>query len=105
MSKRERVQAALKGDPVDRVPISFWGHFASDPRTGEEVAGACLAFQRRFDWDFVKMMPTGMFFPEAMGCQLTPPLGPGGANQLTSSVVNGPADWARLPEPDPTSSK
>ena len=25
MNKRERVDAALRGQPVDRVPISFWG--------------------------------------------------------------------------------
>ena len=26
MNSRERVMAALHGNPVDRVPISFWGH-------------------------------------------------------------------------------
>src|SRR5437667_19986 len=26
MTKRERVLAALRGDPVDRVPLSFWLH-------------------------------------------------------------------------------
>src|SRR5262245_21363509 len=26
MNKRERVQAALQGKPVDRPPISFWRH-------------------------------------------------------------------------------
>src|SRR5581483_3816874 len=102
MSKRERVRAALAGDEVDRVPISFWGHFEADPRTGEEVAAACLAFQRRFDWDFVKMMPSGMYFPQALGCEITPASGPGGVNGLATSVVNSAADWARLPELDPT---
>jgi uroporphyrinogen decarboxylase len=102
MIKRERVRAALAGDEVDRVPISFWGHFEADPRTGEEVAAACLAFQRRFDWDFVKMMPSGMYFPQALGCEITPASGPGGVNGLATSVVNSAADWARLPELDPT---
>lgn len=102
MSKRERVRAALKGEPVDRVPISFWGHFASDPRTGQEVAAACLAFQREFDWDFVKMMPSGMYFPQALGAEITPASGPGGVNGLARSVVSSAADWARLPEPEPT---
>lgn len=103
MTKRERVRAALRGEPVDRVPISFWGHFASDPRTGEEVAAACLAFQRHFDWDFVKMMPSGMYFPQALGAEVTPASGPGGVNDLASSPVGAAADWAKLPEPDPTS--
>src|SRR5436305_154881 len=102
MSKRERVQAALKGDEVDRVPISVWGHFASDPRTGEEVADACIQFQKRFDWDFVKMMPSGMYFPQALGCELTPGGGPGGTNELATSVVNRASDWANLSDLDPT---
>jgi uroporphyrinogen decarboxylase len=102
MNKRERVQAALNGEPVDRVPIAFWGHFPSDPRSGEEVAAECLAFQRRFDWDFVKMMPSGMYLPQALGCEMSPASGPGGANALAHSAIQGPADWARLPDPDPT---
>jgi uroporphyrinogen decarboxylase len=102
MSKRERVKGALKGEPVDRVPISFWGHFAADPRTGQEVAAACLAFQRHFDWDFVKMMPSGMYFPQALGAEITPADGPFAVNGLAKSVVHSAADWTRLPEPDPS---
>ena len=26
MNKRERVMAAIRGEPVDRVPLSFWLH-------------------------------------------------------------------------------
>jgi uroporphyrinogen decarboxylase len=102
ISKRERVQAALAGREVDRVPIAFWGHFAADPRTADEIVRETLAFQRRFDWDFVKLMPSGMYFPQALGCEITPADGPGGVNALATSVVDGPGDWARLPRLDPT---
>lgn len=27
MNKIERVRAALRGEPVDRIPASFWFHF------------------------------------------------------------------------------
>jgi len=101
MTRRERVRAALRGDEVDRAPIAFWGHFASDPRTAEQIAAETLAFQRRFDWDFVKVMPSGMYFPQALGCELTPASGPGGTNQIASTVVRSAADWSRLPEPSP----
>jgi uroporphyrinogen decarboxylase len=102
MSRRERVRAALRGDEVDRVPIAFWGHFASDPRAAGEIAAETVAFQRRFDWDFVKMMPSGMYFPQALGCEITPASGPGGTNQIAVSIVRSAADWPRLPELSPT---
>ncbi|HEY3083024.1 MAG TPA: uroporphyrinogen decarboxylase family protein [Chloroflexota bacterium] len=102
MTPRERVRAALRGDQVDRVPIAFWGHFASDPRTAEAITAETLAFQRRFDWDFVKVMPSGMYFPQALGCELTPASGPGGTNQIARTIVRSAEDWPRLPEPAPT---
>ena len=61
-----------------------------------------MAFQRRFDWDFVKLMPSGMYFCQALGCEITPAAGPGGVNALATSVIAGPDDWARLPRLDPT---
>jgi uroporphyrinogen decarboxylase len=103
ISKRERVRAALAGQEVDRVPIAFWGHFAADPRTAEEIARETVKFQRRFDWDFVKLMPSGMYFCQALGCEITPAAGPGGVNALATSLIAGPGDWARLPRLDPTS--
>ena len=30
LSKRERVDAALKGEPVDRVPVAAWRHFLDE---------------------------------------------------------------------------
>jgi uroporphyrinogen decarboxylase len=102
MTPRERVRAALRGGEVDRVPVAFWGHFASDPRTAEEITAETVRFQRRFDWDFVKLMPSGMYFPQALGCELTPASGPGGTNQIARSVVRSAEDWRRLPEPPPT---
>jgi uroporphyrinogen decarboxylase len=102
MTRRERVRAALRGEAVDRAPIAFWGHFASDPRTAEEITAETVAFQRRFDWDVVKVMPSGMYFPQALGCELTPASGPGGTNQIARSVVRRADDWPRLPVPAPT---
>jgi uroporphyrinogen decarboxylase len=101
MSKRERVQAALAGEAVDRVPVAFWGHFPSDPHRADELAAETIAFQQRFDWDFVKLMPSGMYYPEALGCTLTPASGPGAVNGLADSVIKRPEDWERLPVLDP----
>lgn len=39
MNKRERVDAALRGDAVDRVPISIWGHSYLKEWTPEGLSG------------------------------------------------------------------
>ncbi|TAK23792.1 MAG: uroporphyrinogen decarboxylase [Chloroflexota bacterium] len=101
MNHRERVQAALRGDPVDRVPVAFWNHFSSDPRTAEDLAAEAIAFQRRFDWDFVKMMPSGMYLPLAYGCEITPAAPPIGANGIARSIIATADDLRRLPPLDP----
>ena len=56
MSKRERVQAAVAGREVDRLPLAFWHHFRphGSPHT---LAAATLDFFGRFDLDIFKIMP------------------------------------------------
>jgi uroporphyrinogen decarboxylase len=59
MTKYERINAALAGEPVDRYPYSFWYHFTDIPveeRAGSKLAEAELAFYRKYDPDFLKVM-------------------------------------------------
>lgn len=58
MSKRERVRAALKGEPVDRAPVAFWRHWPGDDQYPEFLAAAALDFQRTYDLDFIKLPVT-----------------------------------------------
>ncbi len=67
MSKRERIQATLKGEEVDVIPISFWYHFGTQERSANYFAGCELEFYRRYLPDFLKVMhdypydlPSGM---------------------------------------------
>jgi uroporphyrinogen decarboxylase len=55
MSKRERIQATLRGKDVDRMAVAFWRHWPGDDQTPESLAQAALDFQRRFDLDFIKL--------------------------------------------------
>lgn len=62
--KRERFLAAARRDDVDRPPVGAWIHYGSAWLTPEATAAAHLAFQREFDWDYIKVMhdyrfPTG----------------------------------------------
>jgi uroporphyrinogen decarboxylase len=57
MTRTERVMAAVRGEPVDRVPVCFWHHFQPDG-SGRRMAEASLAFfDESFDLDVLKVMP------------------------------------------------
>jgi uroporphyrinogen decarboxylase len=57
MTPGERVHAALKGEPVDRVPFCFWHHFKPEG-SGERLAALTMEFfVQKFHLDIVKVMP------------------------------------------------
>jgi uroporphyrinogen decarboxylase len=69
MPSKERVDRAMRGDPVDRPPFTFWYHFRLHNFPGERHAAATLDFHRRFRTDLVKVMcdykyprPTGPWY-------------------------------------------
>ena len=100
MGHRERVMAALSGKEVDRPPVSMWRHFFDVEVTGEGMAQAMLAFQRRFDWDFMKVNPRASYHAEEWGLKLR--RGGNGAPQVVETPIAEPEDWARLDVLDPT---
>src|SRR5688500_5308457 len=67
MSKKERVRAALRGEAVDHVPVSLWGHDFLREWSAAELAAQTLEPYRAHDWDFIKLNPRWTFFAEAWG--------------------------------------
>ena len=55
MNRVERVRAALKGDPVDRTPASFWLHFPKEVNQGKAAVQAHLQFMADTGVDFLKI--------------------------------------------------
>lgn len=103
MTKQERVRAALAGRPVDRVPISFWRHFPDLDLDPAALAEALLAFHRRYDLDFMKVMPNGVYCVEDWGCETAYQGGSGGARTCVRHAVQRVEDWSRLRPLDPSS--
>lgn len=101
MDKRSRVMAALRREPVDRPPVSFWRHVPDVDHTAVGLAEAMLAFQHRWDLDFVKVMSSGVYCVEDWGCQVAYQGSPNGAKQCTRHAVQTRADWARIRALDP----
>lgn len=69
MTHKERIDAVLKGEAVDRLPVSFWRHFYLAERTAQGLAQAMLYFWRRHQWDFLKVNPRSTYQAEAWGVE------------------------------------
>ncbi|HKZ53868.1 MAG TPA: uroporphyrinogen decarboxylase family protein [Anaerolineales bacterium] len=67
MSHWERFRAALRGDAVDRVPISLWRHWPLEDGGAEGLARATLGWQEEHDFDLVKVTPAGTYGVEDWG--------------------------------------
>lgn len=101
MTKRERLAAALARAPVDRAPVAFWRHVPELDHDPRQLAGAMLAFHRRWDLDVVKMMSSGVYCVEDWGCRVAYTGAPSGAKQCTAHAVQAPGDWERIRPLDP----
>jgi uroporphyrinogen decarboxylase len=97
MTRRERVQAAFRGGPVDRAPVSFWQHFPGRDHEAAALAQATVEYQRRFDLDFIKLMPTGMYSVIDYGVTAAPSGDAIGTTRYAAGPIGQPADWDRLP--------
>src|SRR5262245_22506259 len=96
MNKLERVGAALRGDAVDRVPISFWGHDYMNEWTAEGLAEAMLTNYRTYDWDYMKVNPRASYHVEDWGARLERTTDPNRGHTFTHTPVGASADWHRL---------
>ena len=102
MTRRERVQAVLSGQEPDRPPISLWRHFPGQDETAAGLADATVAFQRRYDSDLVKLMPTGMYAVIDYGVRVAPSGDEIGTTRFASGPIHEPDDWGRLPDVSPS---
>jgi uroporphyrinogen decarboxylase len=102
MKKRERVDAALRGDVVDRVPISFWGHDYLREWSPAGLADAMLDNYHAFDWDYMKVNPRASYHVEDWGGELVRPTDRNHGPTFKTAAVREPGDWRRLRplEPD-----
>jgi len=79
MNKRERLQAAIAGAPVDRPPCTAWLHFVTDVHPARSFAERHLEWYRRFDWDICKIVNDYRYpLPEGL------------------ETIDGPADLTRF---------
>jgi len=101
MSKRERLEATITGQPVDRVAVALWRHWPVDDQRAEDLARATLDFQRAFDFDFVKVTPSSNYCVAGWGAESRWVGNQEGTREWGQRVIQSPEDWTRLGVLDP----
>jgi uroporphyrinogen decarboxylase len=96
MTRRERLRAVLAGEPVDRVPVSAWGHFFTEEVDPDRFLRATLAFQQRHDWDFIKVHSRASYHVEGWGFTYTPSGDAARGHVCTGHPIRTAADWRKL---------
>lgn len=94
MTHWERVQALLEGQETDRVGVSMWRHFYQSETSAKSLAEAMLAFQARFDWDFMKVNPRASYHVEGWGVKVR--YQGTDAPQVIETPIREPGDWLKL---------
>lgn len=101
MTRRERIQAALVGDAVDRVPYVFWRRFPSVDRSPSGLAQATLRFHERYGADLLVLVPPAGAPVAAWGCEEADELEGDGTRACRRCAVREPADWRAIRPVDP----
>ncbi len=96
MTSRERIHAAIRGAPVDRVPIALWRHFPGDDQKAEALAAAHVAFQKRYMWDLLKVTPAAGYYGDDWGLRAGYKPNREGVRHYAERPIKKPVDWVRL---------
>jgi uroporphyrinogen decarboxylase len=67
LSKRDLLLATVARKKTDRIPIAMWRHFPLEDQDPESFVKVEMAFQREYDFDFMKVMPSWLYTMEDYG--------------------------------------
>lgn len=98
MNSVERIKAMIDGKEIDRTAISFWKHFPLIDRDVDLFVEETIAFQEKFDLDFVKLSYNKFFSVEDWGLEIEWPkieegLGLGTVNKF---AIEKEEDWESI---------
>jgi uroporphyrinogen decarboxylase len=86
----------MRGEPVDRLPISLWRHFHRQDQVPQDLARATLEFSQRYDLDLIKVTPSGLYAIEDWGASIRHSNDDDKPPRLKQPVVEEPEDWRQL---------
>lgn len=96
MTREERVRAALLGKDVDHVPVAAWMHFSEFDQDPISLAEAQVEFTEKYDFDYIKMMPFGLYSTQDFGNQITIYCDPHKEPIVKKFAIQHPSDYDAL---------
>jgi uroporphyrinogen decarboxylase len=102
LTKRERLEKTFRGEETDRVPVALWRHWPGDDQRAADLAEATIVFQRRWDFDFVKVTPASSYCITDYGVQDRWVGSLEGTREYTKHAVQRSLDWTELRVLDPS---
>jgi uroporphyrinogen decarboxylase len=99
---KERIQACINRESLDRPPVALWRHFPVDDQDPRLLAQATLHFQHTYDFDLVKVTPASSFCAKDWGVEDEWRGHTEGTRQYTKHVIRDARDWESLPVLEPT---
>ncbi len=99
MTKRERVEAAIKGESVDRVPICYYNHRHDVESSPDALLEHILHQNQLYGWDLIKVMLRASYYMEAWGC--TYAFDPAQGPKLRDYVIKKAEEYNNLTKLDP----
>ena len=100
MSKWERVEAALNRAEVDRIPVSLWKHYHLQDRAPGQLAEVTLRLYRQFDFDLIKLTPSGLYPIQDWGATIQFGRDDDFLPLAVQPVIQQASDWETLPKLD-----
>lgn len=96
-----RINTAIEGGKADRVPVALWRHFPLDDQDPGKLAARTLEWQKKWDFDLVKFMPSGTYSVEDWGAKSVYEGAANGARAVSVPGIQSAEHWRRLPRLDP----
>jgi uroporphyrinogen decarboxylase len=93
---KERIQAAMRGEIIDRSPVALWRHFPVDDQSPDTLADAHLHYQQNYDFDLLKVTPASSFCLKDWGVNDEWTGSTEGTRGYTRRAIKEPRDWEAL---------
>ena len=101
MNHRERLEACISGETLDRPPVALWRHFPVDDQEPVNLADATINYQKTYDFDLVKVTPASSFCVKDWGVRDEWHGSSEGTRDYQVRAIRQAEDWLKLPVLDP----
>jgi len=96
MNHWDRLQGQLRGETPDCLPIALWRHWPEHDQDARAAAMATMAWQRRYDFDLVRCMPSNTCMAEVLGARAHYRPNLHGLRAIEQFAVTAPDHWPQL---------